>query len=122
MYYSGSVGVAVVYDVTSRESFLHAEWWIDKLTLHGRPDAQHVLVGNKCDLHGYRKVSFEEGMQLANLHSLSFLECSAAYETNISALIRLLLSLTNCYRYLKSPVEHQLEQFTCEASAELQVV
>jgi GTPase SAR1 family protein len=41
------------------------------------------LVGNKCDMEESRKVSFEEGMELAKHYEIPFLETSAKNSVNV---------------------------------------
>ena len=42
-----------------------------------------ILVGNKCDLDNERKVSYEEGMELAKHFEVPFLETSAKQSVNV---------------------------------------
>jgi hypothetical protein len=46
-----------------------------------------VLVGNKTDLRHERKVSKEEGQQIASQWSSAFIECSGKHNENIGVLI-----------------------------------
>lgn len=43
------------------------------------------MVGNKCDLEESRKVSFEEGMELAKHFEIPFLETSAKNSVNVES-------------------------------------
>jgi GTPase SAR1 family protein len=43
------------------------------------------LVGNKCDLEENRKVSYEEGMELAKHYEIPFLETSAKNSVNVES-------------------------------------
>jgi GTPase SAR1 family protein len=42
-----------------------------------------ILVGNKCDMEESRKVSNEEGMELAKHYEIPFLETSAKNSINV---------------------------------------
>lgn len=42
-----------------------------------------ILVGNKCDMEESRKVSYEEGLELAKHYELPFLETSAKNSVNV---------------------------------------
>jgi GTPase SAR1 family protein len=42
-----------------------------------------ILVGNKCDLEENRKVSYEEGLELAKHYEIPFLETSAKNALNV---------------------------------------
>ena len=44
-----------------------------------------ILVGNKCDLEESRKVSTEEGMELAKHYEIPFLETSAKNSVNVES-------------------------------------
>ena len=45
-----------------------------------------ILVGNKCDLEHNRKVSFNEGKDLANEYNIPFYETSAKDVINVEEL------------------------------------
>ena len=49
-YYKGSVGALLVYDVTHKASFEHAQTWIEDLRQNTNKKTTICLVGNKCDL------------------------------------------------------------------------
>ena len=80
-YYRGAQGVILVYDVSSRESFnnLKATWLKELAVYADLEDLVLMIVGNKVDLEekGERKVSTEEGLQLAKELSALFMESSA---------------------------------------------
>ena len=71
-------GLLLTYDITRRESFEHLNQLISQIK-----DVQDisifpiVIVGCKFDLEDKRKVSTEEGQQLAEKYNLTFFETSA---------------------------------------------
>ena len=67
-YYRGAHGIIVVYDVTDRETFENVRQWMLEIEKFANDNVCKVLVGNKCDLVDKRKVSREEGEELALLH------------------------------------------------------
>jgi len=76
-YYRGAQGVILVYDVTTRSSFLRLDAWLSELeTFSTRHDIVKMLIGNKIDCEG-REVSLEDGMKFARRHSMLFIEASA---------------------------------------------
>ena len=88
-YYVGaaikcSQGIILAYDITSRESFEALNKWINRIK-----DGQDisifpiVIVGCKFDLEDKRKVSTEEGQQLAEKYNLTFFETSALTEKGV---------------------------------------
>jgi Ras-related protein Rab-5C len=61
MYYRNAAAAVVVYDVTSRDSFLGAQAWVKKLQRRGEPGVIVALAGNKADLSRRRQVSGVRG-------------------------------------------------------------
>jgi len=51
-YYRGAAGALLVYDVTNRASFEHAEDWLKDVRDHADPNLTCILVANKVDLVG----------------------------------------------------------------------
>lgn len=49
-YYRGAAGCLLVYDVTSRKSFMNARTWLADVREHADPQLTCILVGNKVDL------------------------------------------------------------------------
>ena len=82
-YYRGAAAALLVYDVTNRESFASAERWLVEARKNGNPNLVIVLVGNKGDLEGHRKVTREEGEGFAAAHGLLFVETSAKTRENV---------------------------------------
>eukprot|EP00913_Durusdinium_trenchii_P035782 g33483.t1 len=76
-YYRAAMGVVICYDITDKASFEHIDYWLQQLEQHGDEGVQRVLVGNKADLEENRKVSKEEGQQLAAQYNMKFFETSA---------------------------------------------
>lgn len=82
-YYKGGDGILLVYDITDRESFDSMRNWIKQIELYAKPNVIKVMVGNKVDLSSERKVSYEEGYQLAQEFNLNFFESSAKDNINV---------------------------------------
>ena len=76
-YYRGAVGALLVYDLTSRRSFLSVRRWLEELRAHSNDDTVLVMVGNKADLADQREIDAEEGKKLAEEEGLLFMETSA---------------------------------------------
>ena len=60
-YIKDSAVAIVCYDVTSRESFVSVEKWIEDAKALREDDVLLILAGNKSDLSDRRQVSIEEG-------------------------------------------------------------
>lgn len=76
-YYRGAHGVILVYDTSSRSSFLAMERWYEEAEANAIPGAITYLVGSKMDKVGSRVVDFEEGERLAESHGSGFCEVSS---------------------------------------------
>lgn len=88
-YYRGSHGLIIVYDVANRESFNNVTHWLEESNSI-TDTVPKLLIGNKIDLKEQRKVSTDEGKELAEQLGMDFLETSAKNNENIEeAFIRL---------------------------------
>ncbi|MCK5151965.1 MAG: GTP-binding protein [Candidatus Thorarchaeota archaeon] len=76
MYYRGSSGGVLVYDVTRRRTFIVLEEWLDELERAIGKKIPLVLVANKTDLPD-RVVEPAEGKAFAEKHDMPYLETSA---------------------------------------------
>ncbi len=75
-YFAGAKAGFLVYDVTRPETFKNVEIWY-KETMDAVPNLMLMLVANKIDLEGERKISQEEGQALAKKLGLAYFETSA---------------------------------------------
>lgn len=87
-YYRGAQGVILVYDVTNRDSFNNLkETWLKELSVYSDLDELVLMVvGNKIDLETERRVTTEEGLQLAQELSALFMESSAKTRIGIKSI------------------------------------
>jgi Ras-related protein Rab-1A len=79
----GAHGIIIVYDVTDRDSFDNVRQWMHEIERFANAGVCKILVGNKCDMEESRKVSYEEGMELAKHFEIPFLETSAKNSINV---------------------------------------
>ena len=86
-FYRGAHAVLLVYDISSRSSFVTMERWFqeaEKWTVDGIP---MCLVGAKLDkaddVDAGREVSTEEGRELADEHGALFVEASSKTRENV---------------------------------------
>lgn len=49
-YYRGSIGVILVYDITSKESFANISKWLDETRSYSNDKITMMLIANKTDL------------------------------------------------------------------------
>lgn len=76
MYYRGSSGGILVFDVTRRRTFIVLEEWLDELYKAINKTIPIILVANKTDLPD-RVVEPSEGREFADRHNMPYLESSA---------------------------------------------
>ena len=82
-YFKGAHGAIIVYDITNRDSYNNVHTWlqdIEKFASHG---IAKLLIGNKCDSDVHRKVTYDEGKEMADMYKMEFYETSAKLNTNI---------------------------------------
>ncbi len=84
-FYRGARAVALVYDVTTPESFDHLGRWRDEIR-EIAPKVPMALIANKVDLPG--EVSAEQARQWAKEQGMPFLETSAATGLNVDPLFK----------------------------------
>ena len=82
-YYINCSFAIIVYDITDKKSFESVEHWVKDCKNNGNKNMHIVLLGNKIDLENERKVSTEEGQNLANSFNMDFFEISAKTGENI---------------------------------------
>ncbi len=83
-YYKGAKGAVIVYDITSEETFNNVETWINEVRGKSANNLQIMIIGNKIDLYGQRKISLEKGLEKAKNLNLHFFEASALDKTNVN--------------------------------------
>ena len=77
MYYRGSSGALVFYDLTNFASFEHLDQWIDEIRANVKTETI-LLIGSKSDLQEGREVAGEDGIKFAKSSGLAgSIECSA---------------------------------------------
>ena len=83
-YYRGAHGVVLVYDLTSRRSFENLDnWLLEEAKYNSDKKTMKLVVGNKTDQKGRRKVSPEEGKNWAEQRGFIFLETSAKSSSGV---------------------------------------
>ena len=86
-YYRNTHGVILVYDVTSKESFLSIERWLQEIKKNcANTIYKIVLVGNKDDNPNLKKISTEEASEFAMEMGIPLFETSAKENINVEEL------------------------------------
>lgn len=83
MYYRGAQAALIVYDITSKDSFLKAQNWVRELQRQASSNIVIALVGNKLDLASRRQVDYNEAKSYAEEYNLLFMETSAKTAANV---------------------------------------
>ena len=73
----------MVYDVTDKDSFKAVDNWMAEVDKFASESAIKIFVGNKCDADDKRRVTFEEGKELAAHYNVKFIETSAKNSKNV---------------------------------------
>ena len=77
-FYRNSSLALILYAINNKESFQHAENWLNDLKNQSNPNVRVFLVGNKSDLEQERTVSKEEAEKFKEEKKLDvFMETSA---------------------------------------------
>lgn len=83
-YYKNANAIAVVFDVTDRDSFNNVATWIEDIHNFGATNVPVALLGNKCDFPASQRViSAEEANAFAAAHGIKYFETSAKTGTNV---------------------------------------
>jgi len=77
MYYRGSLGVILIFDLTNTDSFEHLPIWIHEIRENVKLEIPILLVGNKSDLFDQRAVSRDEIDRFRKKFNLKYIEISA---------------------------------------------
>jgi len=77
-FYRNSSLALILYAINNKESFQHAENWLNDLKNQSNPDIKIFLIGNKEDLNDDRKILFEDGEKFTKDNNFDlFFETSA---------------------------------------------
>ena len=101
-FYRNSSLALILYAINNKDSFQHAETWLNDLKNQANPNVRVFLVGNKSDLENERVISKEDGEKFKEEKKLDrFIETSA--KTGENARSALLEAAKLLYKdYLKA--------------------
>ncbi|MFX1327654.1 MAG: GTP-binding protein [Promethearchaeota archaeon] len=77
MYYRGSLGALLIFDLTNSDSFEHLPQWIEEVRANVKSEIPLLLVGNKSDLVDQKAVSLDEINHFTRNFNLYYMETSA---------------------------------------------
>jgi small GTP-binding protein len=106
-FFQRADGVAIIYDITDKSSFVKIEeYWINQIQENCKNSAIKILIGNKVDLEENRKVSVEDGINLAKKYNnIGFYETSAKMGDNVNVAMTTLAELT--YKTVSESIEKE---------------
>jgi len=84
-YVRGASIIFIIYEISSKETFNNLSTWINFIKQVNTDNSMIVLCGNKTDLP--RKVTTQEGKNLANKEQMMFFEVSARNGENINKMM-----------------------------------
>ena len=82
-YYQGANGVILIFDLTDQNTFNDLKKWIKDVKNYGEKNVQVIIVGNKLDLVGQRKVSNSQATNFCRENNYKYIEASAKDGTNL---------------------------------------
>ncbi|XP_060973655.1 ras-related protein RHN1 isoform X2 [Cannabis sativa] len=101
MYYRGAAAAVVVYDISTKDTFVRAKKWVEELQRQGNLSMVMALVANKSDLESNREVDAEEGEEFAQENGMFYMETSARTADNINELFYEIDSFGNVHNHLQ---------------------
>ncbi|XP_068139731.1 ras-related protein Rab-21 isoform X2 [Drosophila tropicalis] len=104
IYYRGSDGALLVYDITDQDSFQKVKSWVRELKQMLGSDITLIIVGNKTDLEDQRAIDYESAMQYARTVGAQYVETSAKENEGVTELFELLTQLMLDQRQQQSPL------------------
>ena len=104
-------GVMLIYDIAHLQSFQSMKGWID-LVRNYKEKIPTIIVGNKTDKKDNRKVSEEEGENLAKENNVHFFETSALNGDNIEKAF--LFFSDKVFNYLMNARKLSTDNYTLE--------
>ncbi|EDW27019.1 GL16463 [Drosophila persimilis] len=93
IYYRGSDGALLVYDITDQDSFQKVKSWVRELKQMRGTEISLIIVGNKTDLEEQRAIGYEDARQYAQTVGAQYLEASAKENEGVAEIFELLTQL-----------------------------
>lgn len=82
-YYRGADAAIVIFDLTEQNTFNDLKKWLKDIKNCGDKNIQILIVGNKLDLVGKRKVTQSQAMNFCEDNGYKYIEASAKDGTNV---------------------------------------
>ncbi len=108
MYYKGAKGALIVFDLSSKTTFVNAEKWYNEIKKATDPSINLILVGNKSDLKDKRQVNTEDAENKVKEMGIAYMETSALNAENVDKAFSWLIEEIS--KKLKKEDEEALEE------------
>jgi len=93
IYYRGSDGALLVYDITDQDSFQKVKSWVRELKQMRGSEIALIIVGNKTDLEEQRAIAYDTALRYAQTVGAQYVETSAKENEGVTELFELLTQL-----------------------------
>lgn len=101
-YFRNAKGIAVVYDVTRKESLLNVPRWVAHAKQFTDETCAFVVIGNKMDLKNLMAVTEDEAEEIAHVLGVRHFYASALTGDGVpSAFLHLLLQVNSLVRSME---------------------
>ena len=95
-FYKDADCCLLVYDITNQASFEKIKnYYVKTIEENCKSYIKVILLGNKTDLEEKRKITLEEGIDLAFENNYMFMESSCSENYNVSDAFTALIEMTN---------------------------
>ena len=84
-YVRGASIIFIIYDISSKDTFNNLSTWINFIKQVNTDNSMMILCGNKTDLE--RRITTQEGKNLANKEQMMFFEVSAKNGENVNKMM-----------------------------------
>ena len=108
MYYKGSKGALIVFDLTSKATFINAEKWLNEIRKTADPNINLILIGNKSDLKDKREIKVEEGEEKSREFGIAYMETSALNADNVDNAFNYIIEETS--KRMKKELDEEEEE------------
>lgn len=96
LYYKRADCCVLVYDITNVDSFKDCKnYYKNEIKNNCKQGVKVILVGNKTDLEKERKISKEQGANLAHECGYYFKETSCEHNSNVADAFETIILMTN---------------------------
>jgi GTPase SAR1 family protein len=104
MYCRDADAALVVFDVTSRSSFMNLDVWI-RFLQNSAANVPMVIFGNKADLAENRQITTDEGRRAASERGFAYFEGSAKTGANVQIVFNALATDCAASACQRAPVD-----------------